>query len=396
LRRRIFSRSVCSSPEQLERKRATQKHLAAWEKKWEIAVKEHLMLESLFQEIKLPQQESRVNLFSHILKICSDALFLIGFDGTVLETRDSAMRLFELAVGPKSYWDLLPDDFFGFSMKEALKFGIAHRLLYKNWMEKELEISSSFLYEGDKQGMLVVCRDITELKRLQRLVNQGDRMKELGEVAASVAHEIRNPLGGIRGFAMLLARDLALQPHLQEMAGSIIEATRSMERAVSSVLHYARPITLQCRSIEMGSYLKQIGKFLKVDPAFPPNVHLALHISNEQLIAPIDPELLKSAILNLSFNGLQAMEKGGTLSLSLLKHDLSYEIAVTDTGVGMSEEEQSRLFTPFFTTKQQGTGLGLVEVKKIVQAHNGKIEVRSRLGKGSTFTITLPLKRGAL
>jgi signal transduction histidine kinase len=122
-------------------------------------------------------------------------------------------------------------------------------------------------------------------------------------------------------------------------------------------------------------------------------VRLAMHIPDAPLLAPIDTEALKSALLNLIFNAFHAMPNGGILTLSLLKMETSYQIAVTDTGVGIEEEHLKNLFAPFFTTKQMGNGLGLVEAQKIVQAHFGAIDVRSRIGKGTTFTITLPLKR---
>jgi signal transduction histidine kinase len=239
----------------------------------------------------------------------------------------------------------------------------------------------------------VVLRDVSEKQRMQLVANRNDRMKELGEMAATVAHEIRNPLGGIRGYASLLYRDLESQKNLQEMAALIIEGTKSLERLVSTVLQYTRPVQILPRSIEVGQFLKQLVKFVKVDPACPAQVKWALHIPEDPLLAPIDPEAMKSALLNLIFNGIQAMPQGGVLTISLLKIDHGIQIGIADTGVGMSEEMLRRLFSPFFTTKEKGNGLGLVEMEKIVRAHNGAIDVRSCVGKGTTFTLTLPLKR---
>ena len=177
------------------------------------------------------------------------------------------------------------------------------------------------------------------------------------------------------------------------MAGFIIEGTKSLEKMVSAVLHYSKPIQIQPQTLDLGAYLKQIGKFIKVDPAFPPQVKLAMHIPDAPLLAPFDPEALKSALLNLIFNAFQAMPLGGTLTISLLKMEANCQIAVTDTGVGMDEEQLKSLFSPFYTTKQKGNGLGLVETQKIIQAHFGAIDVRSQPGKGTSFTLTLPLKR---
>jgi signal transduction histidine kinase len=291
----------------------------------------------------------------------------------------------------KRFWEVFPDDGFGFSMREALKFGISHKLLYR----KEMEISTTFVYEGPKlyHGMILVLRDMSEKQRLQLIANRNDRMKELGEMAATVAHEIRNPLGGIRGYASLLHRDLEGVENLQEMAGLIIEGTKSLEKIVGAILHYSKPIQIQPQTLDLGAFLKQMGKFIRVDPAFPVHVKLALHIPDAPLLAPFDPEALRSAMLNLMFNAFQAMPQGGILTISLLKRESSCQITVEDTGVGIEESQLSHLFSPFYTTKKGGNGLGLVETQKIIQAHFGAIDVRSLLGKGTTFTITLPLKR---
>ncbi|HSX26530.1 MAG TPA: ATP-binding protein [Chlamydiales bacterium] len=344
---------------------------------------------------------NRLNSYlTNILKNISDALLFIDLEGTVTMANEAALKLLKLkseVILFKRYWDLFPDDYFGFSMRESLKFGISHRLLYKSYPneKQEVEISTTFVYEGPKfyHGLILVLRDISEKQKLQLIANRNDRMKELGEMAATVAHEIRNPLGGIRGYASLLFRDLESHKHLQEMAGFVIEGTKTLEKLVTAVLHYARPVQVQPQSIELGAYLKQLGKFIKIDPSFPENVKLEVHIPHGPLMVPIDPEALKSALLNLLFNAFQAMPRGGTLTLSLLKMENSCQISISDTGVGIDEEQLKLLFSPFYTTKQKGNGLGLVETQKIVQAHLGAIDVRSQLGKGTTFTLTLPLKR---
>ncbi len=344
--------------------------------------------------IKAASLSRLTHYLNNILKNISDAILFIDLEGTVTLFNDAAQKLLKIKAEEvlfKKFWEAFQDEFFGFSMREALKFGIAHRLLYR----KEMEISTTFIYEGPKlyHGMILVLRDISEKQKLQLIANRNDRMKELGEMAATVAHEIRNPLGGIRGYASLLYRDLEEQKHLQEMAGYIIEGAKSLEKVVSAVLHYSKPIQIQPQTVDVGAYLKQIGKFIKVDPAFPTQVKLALHIPDAPLLAPIDPEALKSALLNLIFNAFQAMPLGGTLTIALLKRETSCQIAITDTGVGMEEEQLKHLFSPFFTTKQKGNGLGLVETQKIIQAHFGAIDVRSQPGFGTTFTLTLPLKR---
>lgn len=331
---------------------------------------------------------------TNILKNISDAIVFVDLEGTITLFNEAAQKILAKdaeTVTFKKFWDAFADDLFGFSMKESLKFGISHKLLYV----KEIEVSTTFVYEGPKlyHGMIVVFKDTSEKQKLQLIANRNDRMKELGQVAATVAHEIRNPLGGIRGFASLLFRDLKDEPNLQEMAAHIIEGTKSLEKIVSAILHYSKPVEIQPQTLDMGAFLKQLIRFVKVDPAFPLNVKLSTHIPDAPILVPFDSLAFKSAMLNLIFNAIQAMPQGGELTLSLWMMASSCQVAIADTGVGMDEEKQKRLFSPFFTTKEGGNGLGLVEAQKIIQAHFGAIDVRSQVGKGSTFTITLPLKR---
>ncbi len=445
LRRLIFSLSVFSSPEQ-EKKRAINRRflivrvkgvhmsdhiLQELQRSADLALKAETVQEgvrhlshafSLFSEeanrlknsyAKLQERFQTVNqelgvkvaelgrvnsYLTNILKYISDAILFIDLEGTVTMLNDAAQKLLQILpekVLFKRYWDSFSDDYFGFSMKEALKFGICHKLIYKSYPQREMEISTTFVYDGPKlyHGLILVLRDVSEKQRLQMIANRNDRMKELGEMAAVVAHEIRNPLGGIRGYASLLYRDLESNKSLQEMASFVIEGTRTLEKLVTTVLQYSRPIQIRTESIELGPFLKGIGKFVKMDPAFPENVKMEIHIPQDLILAPIDAEALKSALLNLVFNAIQAMIGGGVLTISLLKMGGVCQISISDTGIGIEEELLKNLFSPFFTTKKKGNGLGLVEAQKIVQAHFGTIDVRSKVGKGTTFTISLPLKR---
>lgn len=326
-----------------------------------------------------------------VLDKITDGILWIDLEGTIKLASRSMQKLVPESIEGARFWDALPDDFFGFSMRESLRYGISHELIYKN----NLEISTLFLYQGEKRdhGLLLKISDQTERQTFRSREAQDDRMKELGSMATRLAHEIRNPLGGIRGFSMLLYRDLAGDPNLQELASQILDGTRSLERLVSSMLEYARPKELDIQTHDLGAFLRKTARFVKMDPAFPPSVRLNLHIPDEPILLPFDADALKRALLNLIANGLQAMEKGGELTLSLLQTGHTGQITITDTGIGMEEEELTSLFMPFFTTKRNGNGLGLVETKKIITTHGGTIDVHSKPSKGSSFIIHLPLRR---
>ncbi len=329
----------------------------------------------------------------------SQGVLFILLDGTIIELNESAAAYLgierSICLG-SDFRSLFPDDCFGFSLKEALRFALAQKLIYKRIGARDFEISSSFFFEGSKNthGLLLFLRDITQIQKQSEQLLQGERMRELGEMSARVAHEIRNALGPIRGFSSLLYRDLVDQSHLQEMAGIVIEGVKSLESLVTRILYYSRPLKIETQSVEMGLFLKKLSRFIRGDPAFPENIRFEIHIPREPLLAPIDPDALQSCLLNLIYNGLQAMEKGGVLLIALLKPMEHFcQIDISDNGIGIEEEHLSQLFSPFFTTKSQGTGLGLAESQKIAKAHGGGIEVRSLKGRGTTFTLTLPLKR---
>lgn len=342
------------------------------------------------QFVTLADENKRLDgLTRAILQQVFDGVLFLDLSGSFIEVNESAQKL--LGVGDvhgKMFWDVFPDDHLGFSMRESLRYGISHGLMYR----RDLEISTVFFYE-EPRGLIVRLRDISERQKFLANQNRTDRMKDLGEMAAQMAHEIRNCLGGIRGFASLLFRDLSNQSHLQEMVTRVIEGTKSLENLVTGVLVYSRPDQIEPQTLDLSAHLKQVAKFIQVDPAFPPNVRLRLHSPGAPLLVPFDPEALKRCLINLLVNGIQAMPDGGELSLSLFKHDAICQITVADTGVGMSEIQKSSIFSPLYTTKKTGNGLGLVEAKKIIQAHGGSIDVRSMQGRGTTFILTLPLKR---
>lgn len=326
-----------------------------------------------------------------ILKNISDALVFIDLQGTILLFNEAAETLFGKSahlVLFKKFTDHFADDAFGFSMKEALTFGTHHKLLYY----KEWEVFTALILEGPKasQGIFILVKSLKEKRKEERTSFRNERLQELGSMLATAAHEIRNPLGAIRGYAYLLQKDLESFENLQEMTGFIIEGTKVLEKIVTRILHYSKPIELQLQTLDITTFLTRLARFIKKDPSFTPQIEMDLHIPNGPILMPFDPERLKSALINLLFNAIQAMPMGGKITFSLIQQESNCQICITDTGVGIAEEDLDYLFSPFYTTKQGGNGLGLVETQKIVKAHLGTIDVRSTLKKGSAFTITLP------
>lgn len=352
----------------------------------------------------------------NILDNMSQGILFIDLEGTVTTYNRAAESILGIPgtkIIAKAFWQSFADDIFGFSIHKALTTReapatacISYHLL--DGTQRELELVTTLVIDEEfneepsdlaaaeiipTQGIILMVRDVTDMRRLQLLANRNDRMKELGEMAAQMAHEIRNPLGGIKGFASLLKRDLKDHPQQQHMAEQIIEGTDSLNTLVTQVLDYARLPQPHFECMDMKAFLQEIGQHIRADEDFnKQNIALKLEL-DKNIFLDIDQHLFKSALLNLIVNSIQAMPQGGLLTLSMHQNDKWVILEISDTGEGISRENLEKVFSPFFTTKPCGNGFGLAEVHKTILAHHGTVEVRSVVGKGTTFTIKLPYKQ---
>lgn len=350
-----------------------------------------------------------MNYLTSILNNMAQGILFVSLKGIITTCNPLAAKM--LRCNPEEvlynfFWDVFSDRLLGFSMKEVLKASKTPErkvitLGQYNGTSKELEIVTTFVTGNSElspetdfdfnKGLIILIRDITEIHRLQLIANRNNRMKELGEMAATLAHEIRNPLGGIKGFAYLLVRDLQNQPELQRMANYIVEGTDNLNRFVTDVLNYSRPIQIRTETTDLVSLIQEIKAHVLIDKNLNANTTIDFDSQVEELTLQIDPQLFKSVMLNLIANAIQSMPNGGRILLTLEKKESEAIIKVIDKGVGMSKEHLEKLFSPFFTTKPEGHGFGLMEVQRIIQAHQGVIEVDSELGKGSSFILKIPL-----
>ena len=310
----------------------------------------------------------------NILNNISQGMIFID-DGGVVTTYNPAsehiLGLNNTSVLFHPYSENFDDGIFGFSMNAAMakKKAPEHSVITFTTPEedeKDLEIDVSFV----DHGMIILIRDVTKVRKLQKMANQNNRMKELGEMAASVAHEIRNPLGGIEGYASLLQRDLKGQENLQDMTKAIITGVRSLNKLVTDVLHYAVPFKLNLQNTNINDLILESVKLTKADTRLSKSTTIITELPKTPLYINVDKELIKSALLNLIVNGIQSMtDENGTLSIKLSKTKNLAILKITDTGKGISQKNLEKIFSPFFTTKQEGSGIGLSEVHKIMRAH---------------------------
>lgn len=359
---------------------------------------------------KLIELDAVTYYLNSILSNISQGIFFIDLTGCVTTYNEAAQSILQIPSDQvlfHLFWDNFSDQAFGFSMREALASKTPTGVVYSSYERspeerRELEVETSFVLRGDQnkgvpfdamQGIIVLFRDITEIRALEIAAYRNDRLKELGEMAAMVAHDIRNPLGGIKGFASLLLRDLQDQPEKAQMARHIIEGTDNLNRLVTAILNYAKPIQLMVDSVDLVALVKDLFLLIQADSNFQTSIECILKASEKPMLVSVDRQLIKSALLNLAVNATQAMPKGGKLTIDLKRENHQVTLKVIDTGQGIKAENIKKLFTPFFTTRQNGNGFGLAEVLKIVQAHEGKINVKSEVDQGTEFTIIIPQQR---
>ena len=240
--------------------------------------------------------------------------------------------------------------------------------------------------DGAITGTVTVFQDQRELESLRKRVRQRDRLAAIGEMAATVAHEIRNPLGGIQGFASLLARDLEEGSDQHRLVEKIVTGTKNLNRVVSDLLEYTRPIELEPAVLNARDLIASAIGYCTID-----ETRIAVHNEvPDGMTLRGDNHLLRQVFLNLLINSTQSIAGTGSVVIKAHEQDAQVVFSVVDTGCGIPSDEVEQVFTPFFTTKEKGTGLGLAAVMKTIEAHDGSVQLSSESGVGTTFTVTLP------
>ena len=227
---------------------------------------------------------------------------------------------------------------------------------------------------------------------LEQKLNNAQRLAHLGTMVATVSHEIKSPLGIVRSTAEILVKRIKkVAPGNENLAEIIVSGTTRLNNIVLEFLDFARPQKVKLVPVDINNSINQALQFMEPELAGK-NITIETDLDLSIGEITIDPDMFYRALLNILVNGTQAMPDGGMLRVKtgIKKKDGSIVISIQDSGIGMTEEKAAQIFKPFFTDKNRGTGLGLAITKNIIDQHHGSISVSSELGKGSTFTITLP------
>ncbi len=248
--------------------------------------------------------------------------------------------------------------------------------------------------QGEQTGIIGTFQDLTEIRNLEEAVQRKERLATIGEMAAGMAHEIRNPLASLSGSIQVLQNELELNGENLKLMDIAIKESERLNAFVTQFLRYARPLPPQREWVNLQHLLSETTHLIENNPAYTQRIQIILEETESPILAFIDPDQMKQVFWNLINNAYQAMQGRGTLTLSVhhitrrLEED-TIEILFKDTGKGISEGDLANIFDPFFTTKSAGSGLGLAIVQRIIEEHAGNISVASQPGK-TIFKVQLP------
>ncbi|MEH7378013.1 PAS domain S-box protein [Neobacillus drentensis] len=244
--------------------------------------------------------------------------------------------------------------------------------------------------QGKPYQYLAIRNDITERKKTEEVLHRQDKLAAVGQLAAGVAHEIRNPLTSMKGYAEFLQLD-EKDPERMEFLSIILDEIERVNTIVEDFMVLAKPKAVELEEKNVVPVIKNVVSLLEFE-ARKKNVLLTFDCNHEIIQIECDENRLKQVFLNFIKNGIEAMPNGGKLHVKTIIHDNNVQISIQDTGVGISKEKLKKLGEPFYTTKKNGNGLGLMVSFKIIESHNGKVFVESEPNKGTTFNILLPAK----
>jgi two-component system sensor histidine kinase HydH len=246
---------------------------------------------------------------------------------------------------------------------------------------------------GTCRGAVIVLRDLSVIKKLEEKVRRSEKLAAIGELAAGIAHEIRNPLSSIRGFAQFLRHALKDKPQEQVYADTMVAEVDRINRVVSDLLTFARPMEAELVPTEITDLIEHAVRLVAAD-ASSRNVQIQTRIADVSKL-PLDANQMTQALLNLLLNALQAVDPGGRIEIGadFIVDETCLHLWVADNGSGILPDQKEKIFEPFFTTREKGTGLGLAIVHKIVENHQGEIKIESPIAgstQGCRFTMIIP------
>jgi PAS domain S-box-containing protein len=349
------------------------------------------------------------NFLESVIDKAGDAISVIDLEGKILHWNEGAERLYgtprEEALGKTLSHCLYTEDERGLREEErTLRELLARvrkgevippterkrRLRDGREIVAQMTLSPLKDAEGRIIGATRICRDITHLKRAEERLMMAERLSSLGELTAGVAHELRNPLAGIKINTQVLARKKDLSETDRRVLESTQEGIDKIQKIVDDMLHFARPTAAHFQEEDINEVIEKSLAILQAKIK-KGNIALVFEKGEGLPLLRIDIHQVQQVLINLMLNAIQAMEKGGTLALRAFRENGGgVGVEIRDTGIGIPAANLKKIFDPFFTTKSEGTGLGLSISMKILDKHGASLDVESEVGKGSVFTLHFP------
>jgi PAS domain S-box-containing protein len=340
-------------------------------------------------EMRRRAEERAENIESYnenILQSVPSGVMSFGRDLRVTSINSSAERMLSVSADDsmgKSY-----DEIFSGKISELIRNNESlsrEEVIYEspshNRLWLGLTISPLKDSKGESIGKILIFTDLTDLKALESQVRLRENLSSLGEMSAGIAHELRNPMGVIAGYTKILSKKVS--DDLKENVDSINKEIEMMDRIISDFMSFAHPLNLNKTIFDISEMLKEIAKSVITDDK---DIHVDCSLDACDVEA--DETLLRQVMTNLIQNSVEAIRDSGNVSLSAEKRGSSVHIGIADSGHGISDGIRSKIFMPFYTTKEKGTGLGLAIVHKIVVSHGGSISFDSS-DNGTTFNVVL-------
>ncbi len=348
-----------------------------------------------------------------LFESAGDAIFILDAEGEergrIVQANQAAARMHGYTVDELLTFKIQDLDTPDSAAKSPEKF---ERLLKGEWIKAvvehykkdgtvfPLEMNAGAFEFGGRKYALAIDRDITERKQAEEALQRAEQIRTAGELATGLAHEIKNPLAGIKVTMEALSEEPTLSKEDRGVLGKVIDEIKRIEGLIKGLLDFARPPKPQFTSTDVNSVLDSAAQLVlkNVSPApgKPRKIELEKDYGLDLPEITADPMQLKQVFMNLLLNAVDAMPEGGRLVLKTTYDQpaRAIKIALSDTGKGIDAAALEKIFQPFFTTKAKGTGLGLAISKRLIEDHGGKIGIESVKGKGSTFRISLPCDEG--
>jgi two-component system NtrC family sensor kinase len=365
-----------------------------------------LMLEKVRLQKELIETK---NFLESIVEKAGDAISVVDLEGNVLYWNDGAEQIYGYqkgeVVGKKLSQFLYSKDeklrreeekLVDQLMARIRKGEVVPNVEVRRHTKDGREIITSMTISPlrDAEGKIIgasrICKDITHLKKAEERLTLTERLSSLGELTAGVAHELRNPLAGIKINNQILSRKKDLPEMEKKLLKSTEEGIEKIQKIVDDMLHFAKPKASHFKEEEINEVVEKSLAILQTKLK-KGNIFTIFDAGQGLPRVRIDIHQIQQVLINLMLNSIQAMENGGTLTLrTFLEHEIVVGVEVKDTGMGIPKAHLKKIFDPFFTTKSEGTGLGLSITLKILEKHGATIDVTSQEKEGSTFIIHFP------